>query len=254
MGGFLDFIPGTSIIHRLNPLTKLLAAFVLCASCFISDNGIFVLGIIVLNLLFALIAGKEACHRSLRMLNALLKFSILLFIIQLLCVRSGNVLVNLPLNLCITDEGLQFSTLFVLRLLAATMPLGLMLSVTTMGDLSNVLVEKLHVPYKYAFSLTTAIRFIPLFSQEMAGIMEAQTARGVEFDTKNFFKKIKLLLPLCVPLLLSSVRKIDSAAIAAQLRGFHCRTGKCAYKQYRFCMADGITALIMAGIVVTAFF
>ncbi|HOO29216.1 MAG TPA: energy-coupling factor transporter transmembrane component T, partial [Lachnospiraceae bacterium] len=223
MGGFLDYIPGNSLLHKLNPLTKLLAAFLLCVACFASDSGYFVFGIICLNLLFARLAGEDALKRSLRMLKALAKFSLFLFIIQILCVRSGTVLLELPFQLVITDEGLRFSLLFILRLFAATMPIGLMLSVTTMGDLSNVLVEKLHVPYKYAFALTTAIRFIPIFSQEMSGIMEAQTARGVEFDTKNFFKKVKLLLPLCVPLLLSSVRKIDSAAIAAELRGFHCR-------------------------------
>jgi energy-coupling factor transport system permease protein len=120
-----------------------------------------------------------------------------------------------------------------------------------MGDISNVLNRYLRIPYKYTFALTTAMRFIPLFSDEMAGIMEAQIARGVEFDTKNFFKKIALLLPLCVPLLISSVRRIEGGAISAELRGFNFRTPASAYKRYGFGAGDaGI--LLLCGAAVAA--
>ena len=66
---------------------------------------------------------------------------------------------------------------------------------------------------------------------DMAGIMEAQTARGVEFDG-SFAKKVRLMIPLCVPLLVSSVRKTNSAAIAAEVRGFNLRTRTSGYKDY----------------------
>ena len=132
------------------------------------------------------------------------------------------------------------------------MPLALMLSITRMSDLANVLVEKAGVPYKYAFALTTAIRFIPIFSSEMSGIMEAQTARGVEFDTKNFFKKIRLLLPLCVPLLISSVKRIDGGAISAELRGFNLRRRGQDYKVYRFAARDYAVFLLSFAIAAAA--
>ena len=118
------------------------------------------------------------------------------------------------------------------------MPLALMLSITRMNDLSNVLVGTLGIPYKYAFSLTTAIRFIPVFTAAMAGIIEAQTARGVSFDTRNIFKKIGLIFPLCVPLLVTSVRKIEGAAISAELRGFNLRKRESGYKNYPIRAAD----------------
>ena len=246
MGGFLDYVQGNSVLHRLNPLTKLVTAFLLCVACFISDQHYFVLGVIALNLILARVAGRAVLRRSLNMLKALVKFSIFLFVLQILFVRDGTVLLDLPLGLVITDLGLSFSLLFVLRLFAATMPIGLMLSVTQMSDLSNVLVEKVGIPYQYTFALTTTIRFIPLFTQEMAGIMEAQTARGVEFDTKNFFQKIKLLLPLCVPLLISSAKKIDGAAVSTELRGFHLRTRQSGYKKYCFQGADAAAVLMIA--------
>jgi energy-coupling factor transport system permease protein len=134
------------------------------------------------------------------------------------------------------------------------MPLTLMLSVTRMSDISNVLNRYPGIPYKYTFALTTAIRFIPLFSSEMEGIMEAQIARGVEFDTKNFFKKIRLILPLCVPLLISTVRKIEGGAISAELRGFNFRTRASGYKRYPFSAADAAFLLLCVLVITAAVF
>jgi energy-coupling factor transport system permease protein len=230
----------------MNPLTKLALSVVLCAACFVSDNHLYVLGVIAFNLLMGALAGIG--HRSVCVLRTLLRLSAVLFVVQVLFVREGRVLITLPMGLYVTDEGVAFSLLFSLRLMAATMPLTLMLSVTPMSDLANALVGRLGVPYRYTFALTTAIRFIPIFSNEMADIMEAQTARGVEFDTKNFFKKIRLLLPLCVPLLISSVKRIDNGAVAAELRGFNCRGKKSGYKQYRFGALD-LAAVLTAAVV-----
>jgi energy-coupling factor transport system permease protein len=249
MTGLLDYLSGDSLLHRLNPLTKLFQAFVFCASCFITVNLFVVLGIIGLNLLLAGIGG--IIKRSLRILLSLAKLSVILFVVQIFFVREGDILLRFPFNVYITWEGLRFSLLFVLRFVAATMPLTLIFSVTKMGDISNVLNRYLKIPYKYTFVLTTAMRFIPLFSDEMAGIMEAQISRGVEFDTKNFFKKLRLLLPLCVPLLISSVRKIEGGAISAELRGFNFRTPSSAYKRYRFGAGD-LGILILCGAVAVA--
>ena len=78
------------------------------------------------------------------------------------------------------------------------------------------------------------MRFVPIFAYEMSQITEAQMARGVEFDTKNPFKKIKLMMPLIVPLLVLSVRKADSCALAAEERGFYLRTRKSSFRKYPF--------------------
>lgn len=238
MTGLLDYLPGNSLLHRLNPLTKLILSFILCLSCFLTDRHLFVLGIIMANLGLAGLAGFIG--RSLKILRSLIKLSLVLFVVQIFFIRQGRAILTLPFNLIITGRGLLFSLLFVLRLIAVTMPLGFLLSVTRMSDIANVLTRYLGIPYKYTFVLTTAIRFIPLFADEMTGIMEAQIARGVEFDTGNFFKKIRLLLPLCVPLLISSVRKIEGGAISAELRGFNLRGRNSGYKQYRFGPWDAV--------------
>ncbi len=236
MKGFFDYIPGNTGLHKLNPVTKIMLSFIICIACFISKNPYFLLGIIGLNLLLGAYAG--AFSRAVRLLKGLLKISVLLFLIQLLIIQSGEALIALPLHLSITDNGLRTAINLVLRLVGATIPLALMLSITRMNDLSNALVTRVHVPYKYAFTLTTAIRFIPVFTEEMAGIMEAQISRGVEFDTRNILKKMRLILPLCVPLLITSVKKADASAISAELRGFQLRTVKSCYKTYPFHVGD----------------
>lgn len=83
----------------------------------------------------------------------------------------------------------------------------------------------------------------------LSGIMEAQTARGVAFDTKNPFKKLGLILPLCMPLLISSVGRIHDTAAAAEMRGFTLRTRESQSRRYTFKSGDLFAALIAAVLV-----
>jgi energy-coupling factor transport system permease protein len=250
MKGILEFYQGDTIIHKLNPLTKMILALLLCMSSFTSNNIITVIAIITLDIIIAYMAN--IAKKAVALLITLLKIGIFLFIIQVLLIRTGNIILNLPLNLYITDKGLEFSILIVLRLVGATMPLVIMLSVTRMSDLTNVLVQKLHIPYKYAFAFITALRFIPLFENEMNGIIEAQTARGVEFDTKNPIKKLRLVLPLCVPLLISSVKRIEGGAISAELRGFNVRKKNSGYKKYCLNIVDYGAMLISVLVLISS--
>lgn len=244
MKGMLEYSQGDTVIHKLNPLTKMLLAFLFCLSSFLSSYILMAVGIILLNIVIAHIAG--IVKKAVSLLSTLLKIGIVLFLLQVFFIRSGNIILNLPLNIYITDTGLAFSVLLVLRLVGATMPLVLMLTVTRMSDLTNVFVQKLHIPFKYTFAFVTALRFIPIFENEMNGIMEAQTARGVEFDTKNPIKKLKLVLPLCVPLLISSVKRIEGSAISAELRGFNVRQKNSGYKKYYFKGLDYAVMLLAA--------
>ena len=247
MKGFLEYVDGSSIIHKLNPVTKILLSLCICVAAFISDILLFLVGLILIDLLVGLIGG--VFDRALGMLKGLVKFSIFLFVLQLFFVNTGSILLSLPLGIKITTGGVIFAAKVVLRLIAAPIPLALLLSVTRINDLSNSLMKCLRIPYKYVFAFTTSIRFIPIFAEEMKAIIEAQTARGIEFDTKNAFKKFKLILPLCFPLLISSVRKINSSAIAAEVRGFNLRTHKSGYKTYSFGANDFFTLLFCAGLI-----
>jgi len=217
----LTYLPGNGLLHRADPVLKLLFAIAQCALVFAFPTYYIPLAVIALNIGIGFYAG--AGKWALRTVYALFKFSLLLFVIQLLSISEGRVIISLTKTWKITREGLSFSLLLVLRIISGAMPIAMILRVTKALRLADSLNKHLKIPYKYAFALSSAIRFIPIFTEEMAEIIEAQTARGVELDTKNVFKKIKLLAPLCVPLLLSSVRKIETATISAELRGIGLR-------------------------------
>ena len=248
MKGFLDYLQGDSILHKMHPLTKLFVAALLCASAFVSSDFFYLLGIILLDIFLGFIGeGKSRSglfKRTLGIFRGLFKMSLFLFVLQILVIRRGNIVIPLGKSFGITDIGIRNGLLLVMRLTGATLPLSVLISVINLNDLSNTMVKELHIPYKYAFTLTSAIRFIPVFSSEMSGIIESQKARGVDFDVKNPFKKLGMILPLCFPLLMGAVRKIEFTAKAAELRGFYFRTRQSCTRVYKHHLCDYVFALI----------
>ena len=247
MKGLMTYIPGSSLLHRLDPRTKLFVSLLLCVGVFASSNVIYLVAILALDLALGGLGG--VFRQTFTLLCKLLRIMLFLFVLQLLFIQHGETVVPLIWGLRITTDGVRTALLVVLRLLGATLPLCILLMVTKLDDLANSLVVRYHIPYKYAFALTTAIRFVPEFSKEMQEVIEAQTTRGVELDTRNVFRKIALVIPLCVPLLISSVRKIDGTAMAAELRGFNRRSWKNMSSAFRFRLPD-VIALALA--VITA--
>ncbi len=243
MVNVIDYMPGTTLLHKLNPVTKLALAAAIIIATFLANTYVALIGLLVLTLALGAYAG--VLNRLLSLLKLLVPLALIMLVLQLAFVRQGNTLFAF-----VTDTGLLTGSKACLRLLGVALPLILMLMVTKLTDLANACVEKLHVPYRYAFTFTTALRFVPVFSQEMNAIMEAQTARGVEYDTKNPFKKLKLMLPLCIPLLISSVGKTDSAALAAEQRGFYLRNRASSYKRYPFAARDVVILVCCVALVV----
>ncbi len=227
----IDYMPGDTLLHKLNPVVKVALAAAIIAATFLAQSYAMLIGLLVLTLAMGAYAG--VANRLVTLMKLLVPLALILLVLQVAFMRSGA-----PVLGFVTDEGLITGAKACLRLLGVALPLLLMLMVTPLGDLANACVEKLHIPYRYAFTFTTALRFVPVFSQEMNAIMEAQTARGVEYDTNNPFKKLKLMLPLCVPLLLSSVGKTDATALAAEQRGFYLRTRESAFDRYPFAARD----------------
>lgn len=249
MARFLEYIPGTSFLHRMNPLAKLACALLISIACFCSTNIIFLACILVLD--FALAATCKMTRQAAGLAKAVAIFSIILAIIALLTTPQGALLVALPWGY-IGTGSLLAALIIIMRLIACAIPLFLVLYITKLGDIANACCKVLHVPYKYAFTFTSAVHFIPVFMNDMKGIMEAQTARGVEFDSGNIVKKLQLMVPLCVPLLVSSVRKINSAAIAAEVRGFNLRTPASGYKEYPFSGKDVLAMVLCLALIALA--
>ena len=243
MTSVIDYVDGDSVLHRLNPVTKLALAAAIILATFLADTYPMLLGLLALT--FALAAYAHALSGIVSLAKLMVPLSVVMMVLQTAFVRTGD-----PLFAWVTTDGLVTGSKAALRLLGVALPLILMLTVTKLNDLANAVVEVLHVPYRYAFTFTTALRFVPVFSQEMNAIMEAQTARGVEYDTKNPLLKLRLMLPLCVPLLVSSVGKTDATALAAEQRGFYLRTRESSYKRYPMRGVDLAVLLASVALVV----
>ena len=246
MKGLLTYIPGNTLLHKLDPRTKLFISLLLCVGVFASSNMIYLVAVLLIDLLLGCLGN--VFRQTFSVFCKLLRVMLFLFVLQLLFIQRGDTVVPLLFGLRITNVGIETALLVVLRLLAATLPLCILLMVTKLDDLANSLVVRYHIPYKYAFALTTAIRFVPEFSKEMQEVIEAQTTRGVELDTRNIFRKIALIIPLCVPLLISSVRKIDGTAMAAELRGFNRRSWKNMTASFRFRLRDAVALVLAIGV------
>lgn len=243
MVNVIDYVPGATVLHRLNPVAKLALASGIIIATFLAASYPALVGLLVITLALGAYAGVFSRLASL--LKVLLPLAAIMLVLQMIFVQEGERLVGF-----VTSEGLVTGSKACLRLLGVALPLVLVLTVTKLTDLANACVEILHVPYRYAFAFTTALRFVPLFGQEMNAIMEAQTARGVEYDTKNPIKKLQLMLPLCIPLLISSVGKTDATALAAEQRGFYLRTRESSYKRYPLQALDFAAIAVAAALIV----
>ena len=243
MVNVIDYVPGATVLHRLNPVAKLALASGIIIATFLAASYPALVGLLVITLALGAYAGVFSRLASL--LKVLLPLAAIMLVLQMIFVQGGERLVGF-----VTSEGLVTGSKACLRLLGVALPLVLVLTVTKLTDLANACVEILHVPYRYAFAFTTALRFVPVFGQEMNAIMEAQTARGVEYDTKNPNKKLQLMLPLCIPLLISSVGKTDATALAAEQRGFYLRTRESSYKRYHLQALDFAAIAVAAALIV----
>ncbi|MCC6102669.1 MAG: energy-coupling factor transporter transmembrane component T [Atopobiaceae bacterium] len=242
MAGFLDYSEGATALHRANPLTKIAFAVSICVATFLASDVRVLLLFILLELLVGLYAGIG--KKTISLLGGFAVLGCVMFVIQTAVVRDGT-----AVFLFMTDRGIDTGAHVALRLIAFALPLMQMLTLTRPVDLSNAAVEVLHIPYRYAFTITTALRFVPIFASEMSQIIEAQTARGVGFDEARGLHKLRLMLPLAAPLLISSVAKADDTALAAEERGFYLRTRRSSYKRYPFRAVD-LSFFVIAALII----
>nr|WP_285069057.1 energy-coupling factor transporter transmembrane component T [Gardnerella vaginalis]MDK7212659.1 energy-coupling factor transporter transmembrane component T [Gardnerella vaginalis] len=238
----LTYNAGSTFLHKANPIAKLILAISVVVSAFIAQQFSVLVTIAVLILVAMAMAG--ILKTLFPLVRAMLILGVVMFFLQTIIAQGGNYMF-----LWFTSRGISVAARASFRLFCFALPLVSVLSITKLNDLANAVVQYLHVPYCYVFTITTAVRFVPIFAYEMSQITEAQMARGVEFDTKNPFKKIKLMMPLIVPLLVLSVRKADSCALAAEERGFYLRTRKSSYKKYTFGWS-GLVLIVISAIMI----
>lgn len=140
----LNYVPGDSFLHRLNPVTKLTAAFLYGVVCIVTDSVWMELLWIGLMLLICCLAGLG--RRALFLTRNLLVLGVIMFLLQLLFVRTGEPLLVVGSFCVFTTGGLDSALLLSLRIVATMLPLMLLFAITQMNDLCGALVKRLHVP------------------------------------------------------------------------------------------------------------
>ncbi|MGQ9557361.1 MAG: energy-coupling factor transporter transmembrane component T family protein [Desulfurispora sp.] len=242
MAALLEYTHRDSFLHHLHPATKLLWSIAVLVLSFLTDRPLWILALLLGNLLLAAAGG--VLKRMLPVLRSLAIFAAILVLMQVFLIDEGKTLFYLfPAFGAgrITDTGLQLSTLAALRMLATVSTIPLLLLTTRMTDLAAVLVEKCRIPYSYAFMFLTALRLIPTLLDRMEQVLQAQAARGYRTDTKNLLRRILLILPLAIPLLVSTVQKIEQTALSMEMRGFASGPRR-SYREIKMQPADFICA------------
>ena len=245
-----QYFPGSTPIHRLDPRAKLL--FVICyiVALFLAKrlSGYLVL-IAVLAVCVAVSKIKPAAlFRGMKPVLLLIAITGLLNLFY----TAGDPIWQWGF-LKITVEGIWAAIYMILRitmLIFCTFLLTYTTSPIMLTDgLEQLLnpLKKIRVPvHELAMMMSIALRFIPTLIEETDKIMSAQRARGADFDTGNLFQKAKALVPLLVPLFVSSFRRADELAVAMECRCYHGGDGRTRLKQLHYGPRDA--AVLVFGV------
>ncbi len=244
------YIPGNSIIHRLDPRSKLVAMILLIIIAFWANNPITNLILFIATGIFVVLSEVPLSFfiKGLRSMFFLIAFTTLF---QLFFISGGQVLFEMGF-IKITSYGIEqagiifcrfvliifFSTLLTLT----TMPLSLATAVESLlGPL-----KRFKVPvHEIGLMLSMSLRFVPTLMDDTIRIMNAQKARGVDFGEGNIIQKVKAMIPILIPLFATSLKRADSLATAMEARGYQGGNGRSQYRQLNWMNKDSVALLLV---------
>ncbi len=253
-----QYFAGDTVVHRLDPRTKLILVVVYIVTLF-SAKWFLTYGVVLLTLAGIILASRIQPKTILKSLKPLL-FIIVLTAVLNLFYTQGEPVVKFWV-LTITKEGIFSAFFMVLRivmLIAGTFMLTYTTSPIALTDgLERLLnpLKKINVPvHELSMMMCIALRFIPTLIEETDKIMSAQKARGADFETGSLLSRAKALIPILVPLFISSFRRADELAVAMECRCYHGGDGRTRMKELHYQRND-IAALagglvILAGVIV----
>ncbi len=248
---FGQFFDTNSVVHKLDPRTKLLLLMLSIVFIFVADGWIS-LGVIAFFIFFVIFLSKVPLRMYLKNLKAILPIIIFTMIINLFYNGGGRVLVSF-LKLTITTGSLDRALYMASRILLLIVVSSVLTYTTTPNDLTDA-IESLLKPLKFiglksavhtlAMMMTIALRFIPTLIEETEKIMNAQKARGADLETGNILQRIKALIPILIPLLISSVRRAYELAEAMECRCYNGGEGRQRMKKLSYGSCDAVAATI----------
>ena len=258
-----QYFPGNSVIHRLDPRTKLIILVVYIVALFLAVN--WVSYALMAAFLLAVIKISTIPAKSfLRGMKPLLLILIFTGVLNLFFTTDGDVLVDFWI-ITITTGGVQRAIFMVLRILLLICGTFLLTYTTSPISLTDGLeslmnpLKVIKVPvHELSMMMCIALRFIPTLIEETDKIMSAQKARGADFESGKLMDRARALIPILVPLFISAFRRADELATAMECRCYQGGTGRTKMKLLRYSLWDFCAffaaAMVLAAVCVLRYF
>ena len=251
---FGRYIPGDSLIHRLDPRAKLLFVFAFIVVVFIANNAV-TYGVLLGFTFFVMLLSRIRPYFIINGLKPVLLLLIFTFLIHILFTKEGELLFEWGF-LSVYEEGLRqgiFISIRFLVLVFMTTILTLTTSPISITDGLEVLLhplKKVKFPvHELALMMSIALRFIPTLMDETDKIMKAQMARGSDLSAGPIMDRIRAVVPLLVPLFVSAFKRAEDLATAMEVRGYRGGEGRTRYRKLAWHVRD---TAVLAVIVVLA--
>ncbi|MBQ1375208.1 MAG: energy-coupling factor transporter transmembrane protein EcfT [Clostridia bacterium] len=254
-----QFFPGTSPIHRLDPRTKLLLALIFIVVLFIINS---LIAYIILGVLLAVVVKVSEIPLGLVLkgLKPIFVIVIITAVLNIFYNPNGEVLWEWGI-LRVTTDGIMMGVFMAIRIVYLIIGVAIILTYTTSPILLTDAVESVFSPFKrfgfpaheIAMMMTIAIRFIPTLVEETEKIINAQKARGADFETGSLLKRAKALVPILVPLFVSAFKRADELATAMECRCYHGGENRTRMRVLKTTSLDYIavviTVIVCAGLI-----
>ncbi len=244
-----QFVAGDSVIHKLDPRTKIGMMILYIVMTFLVKK-IYFLAIPFAYLVIELVLSGISLRYILNSLKPIRFLLIFMFLLNLFFTKGEHVWLDLGFWQ-LTGEAVLQSCFLAVRIILLVAGAS-MLTLTTSPIALTDGIERLFAPLKIfhfpahelAMMMTIALRFVPTLMDESEKIRSAQMSRGADFESGNIFKRVKSMIPILIPLFVSSFRKADELAIAMESRCYHGGEGRTRMHQLKFRLADLLAILI----------
>ena len=242
-----QYFPGNSILHRIDPRMKLVLTLCFIVMVFLPQNW---WGLLAVGLFLVLVLGLSRLPIRLMWRSTKPVLFLVLFtsILNILYVHDGT-----PLwpGGFITTGGLQSAAFIAIRIVCLILGSSLLTYTTTPTALTDAIERLLSPlklirvnPHELAMMMTIALRFIPTLMEETDKIMSAQKARGADMESGGLLKRVKALIPILIPLFVSSFRRAYDLAMAMECRCYQGGTGRTRMKQLHTALRDWLALLV----------
>jgi len=252
---FGRYIPGDSLVHRLDSRSKLLFVFAFIIIVFLANNAI-TYGLLIAFTLVVILMSRIRLYFLINGLKPVIILMVFTFLLHVLFTREGDIIFELGF-LKVYEEGLKqgiFISIRFLVLVFMTSILTLTTSPISITDGIETLLnplKKVKLPvHELALMMSISLRFIPTLMDETDKIMKAQMARGSDLSAGPLKDRVKAIVPLLVPLFVSAFKRAEDLATAMEVRGYRGGEGRTRYRQLKWDVGDTFALLSLVVMVV----